>query len=247
MQSNEFRALCVSVHDVAPSTWDACRRLIKGVRQVADIPLTLLVVPNYHRLGEVAGDAYEAQLNRCLEQGHELALHGYTHLDEEPMGLLSRFDRTVRTAKEGEFAAMSQARATLHLERGTAWFAQHRWPLTGFVAPAWLLSSGTWQALRDFAFGYTTTLNRFYLLPNRNSILSPSLVYSSRNAWLYRASRGRNHLLASLLSEKSLLRLSLHPPDAIHETMSDWQTLLRSLLKTRTAMTKAQFARLNAN
>jgi uncharacterized protein len=236
----------VSIHDVAPSTWDACRRLIDGVRQVADIPLTLLVVPNYHRLGEYASGAYEAELNRCLEQGHELALHGYTHLDEEPMRLWSRFDRTVRTRKEGEFAALSEAHATLRLERGTAWFAQRRWPLTGFVAPAWLLSNGTWQALRDFTFGYTTTLNRFYLLPDRDSILSPSLVYSSRNAWLYRASRVRNNVLASLLSQKSLLRLSLHPPDATNETMSDWQTLLHAMLKTHTAMTKAQFAGLNA-
>jgi predicted deacetylase len=39
------RRLCVSIHDVAPATWTECRTLLEAVAAVADIPLTLLVVP----------------------------------------------------------------------------------------------------------------------------------------------------------------------------------------------------------
>ncbi len=246
MRPSEHRALCVSIHDVAPSTWDACRRLIDGVHQVANIPLTLLVVPNYHRLGEFVSGGYGEQLQQCIDRGDELALHGYTHLDEEPIRLWSRFSRTVRTRREGEFAALSQTHANLRLQQGAAWFAQRGWPLSGFVAPAWLLSSGTWRALRDFRFSYTTTLNRFYLLPQLQPILSPSLVVSSRAPWLYRASMVRNRLLSSALADGALVRLSLHPPDAKAEIMREWQSLLQELLATRAAITKAEFARLHA-
>lgn len=246
MRSSEYRALCVSIHDVAPSTWDACRRLIDGVQHVADIPLTLLVVPNYHRLGGLVSGEYGEQLQQYINRGNELALHGYTHLDEEPIHLWSKFSRTVRTRREGEFAALSQTRANLHLQRGVAWFAQRGWPLSGFVAPAWLLSAGTWRALRNFTFSYTTTLNRFYLLPQRKPIFSPSLVVSSRCAWLYRASMVRNRLLRSVLSDCALVRFSLHPPDAKAETIREWQPLLQELLATRAAITKAEFARLHA-
>lgn len=243
MRLTEQRALCVSIHDVAPSTWDSCRRLIDGVHQVADIPLTLLVVPNYHRLGELVSGAYGEQLQQCIGCGDELALHGYTHLDEEPIPLWSLFSRAVRTRREGEFAALSQMRANSHLQRGVAWFAQHGWPLSGFIAPAWRLSAGTWHALHNFTFSYTTTLNRFYLLPQRKSILSPSLVLTSRGAWLYQASMMRNRFLVSLLADCELVRVSLHPPDAKAETIRAWQPMLEELIATRTAMTKAEFAR----
>ena len=49
-------ALCVSIHDVAPATWKECERLAAAIREVADIPLTWLVVPHYHCADERDGD-----------------------------------------------------------------------------------------------------------------------------------------------------------------------------------------------
>ena len=45
-------ALCVSIHDVAPATWELCAKLFDAIRDVADIPVTLLVVPAYHHREE---------------------------------------------------------------------------------------------------------------------------------------------------------------------------------------------------
>jgi len=219
---------------------------MRAVREVADIPLTLLVVPHYHRLVDPSGGRYKCHLNTCLAAGHELALHGYTHLDEGPpaAGWRERFRRHLFTRREGEFSTLAADEARRRLAQGVDWFAERNWPLDGFVAPAWLLSKGAWQALGATRFSYTTTLTRFHLLPEGDALWSPSLVYSSRNAGLRRASRQWNSALARRLRDAPLVRLSLHPPDVLDErTIRHCQGLLENLLADRDAMTKSQFAR----
>lgn len=157
-------ALCVSIHDVAPATWDDCARLADAIRDVAGIPLTWLVVPHYHRGGgELA--RMEAGLERALAAGDELALHGLTHLDTAPRGrgMAERFLRGTYS-HEGEFAALDAGEAARRIQLGLDWFAARGWPVHGFVPPAWLMGEGSWQALRTFDFAYTTTFQRFYLL-----------------------------------------------------------------------------------
>lgn len=49
MQPSKTRALCVSIHDVAPATWPQCRLLWHALCEVVpDLPLTWLLVPHYH-------------------------------------------------------------------------------------------------------------------------------------------------------------------------------------------------------
>lgn len=241
-----MKALAVSIHDVAPATWPECQRLLLAVRGVAKIPVTLLVVPNYHRRAE-HGAAWEAWLDERLAAGHELALHGYTHLDEgpPPRGLRQRFWRRWFTRSEAEFAALDAPAACERLARGCAWFGARRWPLSGFVAPAWQLGPGAWQALAEFPFAYTTTLARFHLLPERRAQWSPSLVYSGRGAWQGRVSCAWNAALLRRLAREPLVRLSLHPPDARDpHVMAHAVRLLEALLAARQAVTKADYARL---
>ncbi|NNG23656.1 DUF2334 domain-containing protein [Massilia sp. ML15P13] len=162
-----MRALCVSIHDVAPASWDECARLASAIREVADIRLTWLVVPHYHRSG---GDLarMEAGLERALAAGDELALHGYTHLDTAPRGagLAERFFRGTYS-REGEFAALDAGEAARRIGLGLDWFAERGWPVRGFVPPAWLMGEGAWEALRGFDFDYTTTFRRFHLLQSQ--------------------------------------------------------------------------------
>jgi predicted deacetylase len=63
------RALCISIHDVAPSTWPACRQLVETIHAVAAVPLTFLVVPAYHRLPVADARPYEAALDAHLARG----------------------------------------------------------------------------------------------------------------------------------------------------------------------------------
>ncbi len=246
MQPNEkLRALCVSIHDVSPSNWHLCQRLVRGIEEVARIPITLLVVPHFHRLPFSDTGAYRGWLNHRLTVGDELALHGYVHLDEgpPPASWRERFKRNVFTLREGEFSAIDLQHAKQRLEMGLEWFGQRGWSAEGFIAPAWMMSDGTWQALNDFPFKYTTTMQRFYLLPQQRGILSPSLVYTARNAggrWL---SRGCNTLLSAALADSALVRLSLHPNDAKYpQLITHYQHMLRKFLVNRQPMTKAAFA-----
>jgi predicted deacetylase len=246
MPPNETRpALCISIHDVAPHTWPQCEALLQTIDGIADIPVTLLVVPAWHRLSERDASEYERALERRLAKGDELALHGYTHLDEgpPPRTPFERFLRRVYTLSEGEFAALDEDEAKRRIEAGLNWFAARQWPVEGFVAPAWLVSAGTWTALAGFSFRYTTTLSHFHLLPQRQLLRSPSMVYAARNALGRSMSRQRNAWLMQTLRNAPLVRLGLHPADARHpELLRDSCRLVADLLSTRQAMTKAAFA-----
>ena len=77
----DTRYLCVSLHDVAPATWRSCQQVLTAVREVADIPLTLLVVPAHWGRCSALVPGFESAMTDQLTQGHELALHGYFHRD----------------------------------------------------------------------------------------------------------------------------------------------------------------------
>ena len=236
--------LCVAIHDVAPATWPACLRLLHAVREVADIPLTWLVVPRYH--DNARRDlACEAMLGALAAQGHELALHGYTHLDQAapPSTWRQQLRRRVYTQGEGEFAAIGADEARRRIELGLGWFRQRGWRPAGFVAPAWLLGTPAWAALREYSFAYTTSYGRFYILPGRRSVWSPALVYAARNCAGRLASPPAVSMLAAALRHAPLVRLALHPRDAMHpRLLRHAQHLLLHLLDSREPMTKAAAA-----
>lgn len=242
---NGTRALCVSIHDVAPATWPLCLKLADAIREVAPIPVTWLVVPQFH--GDTQRSlGVEAQLDYFLAEGHELALHGYQHQDNRPTsgGLRARFLRRVYTQSEGEFSALDEAEARRLLALGSEWFLRRGWPAGGFVAPAWLLSQPAWRVLKQSRFSYTTTFARFHSLPTGESVYSPSLVYTARNRTGRFFSPPAASLLAGMLSNAPLVRLSLHPRDALYPRLiRHAQGLIERLLETREPMTKLAFRR----
>lgn len=245
MSPNERPALCVAIHDVAPATWSECLHLLHALRAVADIPLTWLVVPHYHG-SPMRSLACEAALDRLLGEGHELVLHGYTHLDtgNKARSLGSRFLRTVYTEREGEFSALDRAEARRRIELGLAWFDERGWPASGFVAPAWLLGRQAWPLLADYGFLYTTTYTRFHLLRPARSQLAPALVYAARNRAGRWVSPPLATVTAALSASAPLVRLALHPRDAHFPALvRHAQLLVERLLRTRQALTKAEFAR----
>ena len=236
------RSLCVVVHDVASATMSDCVRLIDAIGDVAQVPITLLAVPRYHC--DPSSAAFGDWLRERSSAGDEIALHGYTHVDDgEPRNLLDRWRRRHYTRSEGEFSDLSLTEATRRITAGVRWFGSHGLPLRGFVAPAWLMSSGTWEALRWAGLSYTCTLRRFVLLPERQHITSQSVVYSTANAWRRQASRGWNTAVAALLKSNPLLRLELHPHDVLHDAVRrSWQSILARELADRHPCTLASVA-----
>jgi predicted deacetylase len=239
------RWLCVSLHDVAPATWASCQRVLAAVREVAEIPLTLLVVPAYH--GQCSAlHEFEQAISAQLADGHELALHGYFHLDRQvPSDVIDWIRRRIYTAGEGEFCGLSEEEARERLTLGARWFAANGWPLAGFVAPAWLLGTGAWRALRTRDdLQYTSTLTKLIALPEAHVIAAPCLTYSVRSAWRRPTSIVWNTVLSRVTQNAHVLRLGLHPNDAESRSVRrSWQRLLERVLTHRKASTKAEFVR----
>ena len=244
-------AVSVVLHDVAPATWPACAQLLEMIDGCGDVPVTLLVVPDYHHRGRIGDDAaFRSAIEQRLARGDELALHGLYHLDDSaprPRGPLQWATRRLYTASEGEFAALDAATAERHMHAGLEQFAALDWPVRGFVAPAWLMSDGTRAALGRLPFAYTSTRSALYALPDWREYRYPSLVWSMRSAWRRGASRLVNTAQARRLRNAPLLRLGLHPADAAHPaTVAFWRDTLRHALRTRQAVTKTRWLERNA-
>jgi uncharacterized protein len=239
------------LHDVAPDRWEACTRVLREVQELArrcevELPVTLLVVPQWHGAAATP-EPYLWWLRRLVRKGHEIALHGLTHRDDgpAPRGLLQRLQRRFYTAGEGEFAALERAPAAARLADARAWAHRHGLAATGFVAPAWLLSRGSWDALADAGFGYTCTLTRLVALPGRSALDAPAITFSTRAAWRRRASVWWARWQSARSRSAQVLRLELHPDDCAHAAVRRcWTRLLERELRRRAPLRLAEAAAL---
>lgn len=235
-------AFCVVLHDVAPSTWELYAEFVRAVDQLGRVPLTLLVVPDFHRQGTIdCFPAFIAAIEQRLARGDEVVLHGYYHDDPGPMGLSRKewFMRRVYT-HEAEFYRMAEPEALHRLQRGVDLFARLGWPVKGFVPPAWLLGNEGRQALVRCGFAYTSDIGRLIRLPDFQPELAPTLVWSARSAWRRGLSKVRNDHLLARQHQAPLIRLGLHPVDLRHHAVYRyWLATVRHLLDMRTPMTKS--------
>lgn len=238
----EMKAVCLVLHDVAPSTWADYQPFVEAVDALGDVPMTWLVVPDFHRHDALdANPAFRQVLDARVARGDELALHGYYHDDQEPMPNNPRdwFMRRVYT-HEGEFYRLSREAALARLHAGLDMFQRYDWPVHGFVAPAWLMSDGTRQALRELPLSYTSDPQHLYRLPDFSAIAAPGLVWSARSAWRRGLSKILSEQREQRWREASVIRLGLHPVDMRHRFSRDYwlHTLQRLLAEGRVPLTK---------
>ncbi|WP_166364269.1 DUF2334 domain-containing protein [Pseudomonas akapageensis] len=237
------RSLLLVLHDVAPPTWADYKPFVEAVDSLGSIPLTLLVVPDFHRRNALDDHpVFCSVLDQRLARGDELVLHGYYHADDSPPPRTARdfFMRRIYT-REGEFYTLDEEQALNRLTAGIALFERHGWPLHGFVAPAWLMSEGTRAALRSLPLRYTSSPQHLYRLPDFSCLEAPGLVWSARSAWRRAASSIISKRRESHLRQASTIRLGLHPVDMRHDFSRDyWLHALQRLLDDgRQPMTKA--------
>lgn len=238
----EMKAVCLVLHDVAPSTWADYQPFVEAVDALGDVPMTWLVVPDFHRQDALdANPAFRRVLDARVARGDELALHGYYHDDQEPMPNTPRdwFMRRVYT-HEGEFYRLSREAALNRLHAGLDMFQRYDWPVQGFVAPAWLMSDGTRQALRELPLSYTSDPQHLYRLPDFSAIAAPGLVWSARSAWRRGLSKILSEQREQRWREASVIRLGLHPVDMRHRFSRDYwlHTFQRLLAEGRVPLTK---------
>jgi predicted deacetylase len=244
-------SLLLVLHDVAPQSWADYQPFVEAVDALGEVPMTWLVVPDFHKNSDLEEHpGFRRLLTRRIARGDELALHGYFHCDEAPTPTTPRdwFMRRIYT-HEGEFYSLSQETALARLRAGIEIFHRYHWPLEGFVAPAWLMSEGTRQALRQLPLRYTSDPQHLYRLPDFTAVDAPGLVWSARSAWR----RGLSKLVSDQREQRwqqaPVIRLGLHPVDMRHEfSRTYWlQTLKRLLDEGRVPMTKARWLALQSD
>lgn len=237
------RPVCVVIHDAGAPTWPRCERLWQSVQDVAPLPVTWLVVPRLH--WAPATPEFIDGLHAALARGDELALHGYSHLDDAAPPRATRpFDalrRRVCTAGEGEFAAIDEDECLRRLAAARGWFARHRLPRSrGFVAPAWLAGQAARAVLMRAGFDYVASLAHIDVPSRGWRLRAPSLVYSTRAAWRRELSIAWNTLLPRLAPRGAIVRLELHPGDVEHDAVRRaWTRRLEAALRAGPAMTMA--------
>ena len=233
------------LHDVAPQTWADYQPFVEAVDALGNVPMTWLVVPDYHKHNALdAHPDFRRLLTSRIARGDELALHGYFHCDDSPAPESPRdwFMRRIYT-REGEFYGLSQSAALARLHAGIELFRRYDCPLEGFVAPAWLMSPGTRQALCQLPLHYTSDPQHLYRLPDFTPVDAPGLVWSSRSAWRRGLSKMLNDQREQRWRQTPVIRLGLHPEDMRHGFSRNYwlQTLKRLLADGRVPMTKANW------
>ncbi len=236
------RILCIVLHDVAPGTWGACQRLLAALEGIApNTPVTHLAVPRYHN--QPRDSEFEAWLQARAQCGDEIALHGFTHLDERPSrGPIDHLRRRHYTRSEGEFSDLSYHEASERIDAGMQWLDELGIEAKGFVAPAWLLGEAAWRALRaQQRFDYTCTLRHIHLLPGEQRITAQAQVWSNSAAWRRDLSVLWNATLAARQRAQPVVRLELHPADIDHPVLArSWMGLAREQLQSRRSQTLHQ-------
>jgi predicted deacetylase len=244
MRADARPLCCISLHDVAPATLDECRDVLDFLDTLNAGPVALLVVPDYHGRGRVDRDpAFVSFVDARIRRGDEVVLHGLRHVDSAPLGLGVRewLERRVYTAGEGEFSRLDTATARRALLRGLAILRGAGWHPTGFVAPAWLMSPGTLEALEDLPFRYCSTRSEVVLLDTGTRLPAPSLVVSTRSHGRRMASIAWNAALARVNARRLLVRAALHPSDLRYAGIRRlWRHLLTPLVDARRIVTESQ-------
>src|SRR5206468_1974580 len=219
--------MVVSLHDVAPSNRDVASSIISELSRHGVRICSLLVIPDYHHQRLATRDRQFIGWLRNLEaDGHEIVIHGYFH--ERPPdpheSFRDKFLTRLYTNDEGEFYDLDYEEALRRITNARDEFRASGLTPRGFVAPAWLLSREGERAARDAEMEYTTRLRTVRDLRSGETFPARSLVYSVRNSWRRAVSLAWNAALSRALESKSLLRLSIHPPDFSHPTI--WRQIV---------------------
>lgn len=235
-------AVAVVLHDVAPATWPLYADFVARLDVQGDIPLTLLVVPDFHQQGRLDQHPdFVTIMNKRLARGDELVLHGYYHADPGPVPWRPKewFMRRIFT-HEGEFYRLSRDTARRRLEQGLELFRRLDWPVQGFVPPAWLLGPAAREALAGLPLAWTSEPRGLITLPDFALRPAPTLVWSARSAWRRFLSLRWNRRQLQRHAGASLLRLGLHPVDMRFPGVQQfWLDTLAQLREQRRPVTKS--------
>ena len=214
------RTLVLSVHDVAPSTFQVSKRAVRRMEQFG-VTCSLLVVPGQWNGASLSDSPkFIDWLHECEARGHEIVQHGYTHEKLEAPSW-SRVQSAVLTRGCNEFHSLGYSIAIRRMELGLQQMANYDFAPTGFVPPGWLASEGTIQAAKDLGFAYLTTRTRFLHLAAGQSHTIPAWSHRPNSTLSFAGALWWQIGTASRVLFPNSLRLALHPGDVADKKLMD--------------------------
>jgi predicted deacetylase len=215
--------LIVSLHDVAPGSFDQSRRWLDLVEDYG-VRATLLVIPGPWRGGEMKpDDAFCRWLIDAEQRGHELALHGWEHTAVSDPTSSTRPFETARASFRArgcaEFSVLGPHAARERIVLGRERMRKCALEPVGFIPPGWLMRNTTVSVLRDLGFGYTATQWSVIDLRSGTRRMVPSTSQRPRSAAAGTAA-GLNVQATRWWSRAGRpLRMALHPDDLEHSRL----------------------------
>ncbi|GAA2435289.1 DUF2334 domain-containing protein [Actinomadura vinacea] len=204
----------VSVHDVAPATWDASADWV-GELDRRGVPCTLLVIPGPYKDGPAAGEdaGLVGWLREAGGRGHELSLHGFHHARVPGGAVWRRAVNQVMARGAGEFCALPEPQARRLLRAGRDALDAAGIEVVGFTPPGWLASPGTRRALADLGFAYWTSHLALHDLTGGRSRRMPALSHRPGGAGERAGARLMVAAARTLARSRRPFRIALHPAD----------------------------------
>jgi uncharacterized protein len=215
---NFSRRLLASIHDVTPYHLHRLEQLVPLFEEIVGKgKFALLVVPDFHREGRLDDNAaFARRLRGWADDGCDIFLHGFTHLDETSHASFSAGLKARRlTAGEGEFLGLSYSDASQKLIDGRKMVEDITGrPVAGFIAPAWLYSADSMRAMANQ--GFTLCEDHFRVWNPQNGAVyarGPVVTYASRSPTRLLSSLLWSRTATIALSTAKTVRFAVHPHD----------------------------------
>ena len=211
-----MKKLQLTVHDVSPVHEDTLREIHSAIRELGVIRYSMLVVPDYH--GEWQLEEYPdfcRWLIELEESGVEMVLHGCKHKGAAALGTADRIRSSFFTRGEGEFLGLDEKAAEQLLREGRQILKRAIGiEANGFVAPAWLYSSGTIAALARTGFTFTESRWRIWAPgTGRTILLQPAVNYAGGGLLKRSLAALWVRVSTALLCGSQTVRFAIHPCD----------------------------------
>jgi hypothetical protein len=199
----------------------------------------MLVVPNFWHEWPIAADpVFVEWLRERASAGVEMMLHGYYHKDDRAASGPLR--ARVMTAGEGEFSSLPRDEAEERIVRGKQELeALLERPIDLFVAPAWLYSEGTHDALAALGFRVAEDQLRVWSPPGRRTLArGPVVSYASRTLGRKLSSIAWSKVATVALTPQPLVRFAVHPHDLDSAALTRELDRALASLTARRALTR---------
>jgi len=211
-----------SVHDVSPPTFALATGIVARLSSAGVGRVSILVVPE----GEWP-EACIAQLRAWADEGHLVALHGWSHRAPSPRGLYHRLHSLLLSRDAAEHLGRTREEVVAIVDRGVEWFAQKGLSAPAFyVPPAWAMGALRPVDLRRRGFASVETLTGIRDLERRRVRLLPLVGFEAdtrARAVALRGLNAANEGLARLTGRP--LRIAIHPHDEsllLHSDLDRW-------------------------